>query len=208
MIDQKEFDRRVEYNYNLFKKQIKSNTFTPSLYYLLETEPKGLTTLQYAKRIWDIYAAAVCGVLAMSSNTDKDAVLIKNNNVTKIELKTSSLETRGVFKTTKGKVFVGYRTNLSSYLSATFSGYHESDMPVYFVLTDTSSKWETELVGVWQMDGKTVNKCLLENKQSIGLSKFIKYGKRKLVKVDTIGYSKWFNTMYKRLPVKKTTHLN
>jgi len=209
MIDQKEFNRRVKYNYKLFNKQAKTNEFTPSLYFLFDKEPKELTTLQYAKRIYDIYAAAVCGVLAISSLADKDAASMKNDNITKIELKTRYLETKNVYKTEGGGVFVGDRTGLNTYIGATFNSYHESDMPVYFVVADTSGKWgEIELIGAWQMDGESVNECLKENKKSISLSKFFEYGKRKIVKVDTIGYSNWFNTMYKRLPIKRTVHLS
>ena len=209
MIDQKEFNRRVEYNYKLFNKQAKTNEFTPSLYFLFDKEPKELTTLQYAKRIYDIYAAAVCGVLAISDIVDKDAISMKNGNTTKIELKTKYLETKNVFKTKKGGVFVNDRTGLHTYIRAKFNSYHEPDMPVYFVVADTSGKWgKTELIGVWQMDGESVNECLKENKESIGLSKFLERGKRKIVKVDTIGYSNWFNTMYKRLPIKRTVHLS
>lgn len=209
MIDQKEFDRRVAQNYKTFNRETKNNTFTPSSYFLFDKNPRELTTLQCAKRIHDIYASVVCGILAISEITDKDAASMKNNKITKIELKTSYLETKNVFKTRKGKgIYTGYRSPLDNYIRAKFSSYHEPDMPVYFIVGDTSGKWgKLDLIGVWQMDGKTVNEILEKTKNRVTLKNFINLGKRKVVKVNTIGYSKWFNTMFKRVPIKRCTQL-
>ena len=132
---------------------------------------------------------------------------MKDGRATKVELKTNYLTTKNVWKNSKGKVYVGYRTPLINRMGASFSAKHDPDIPVFLVCCDVTDKWHSEVIGVWQMDGINAVRCLEENKQSISLSKFMEHGKRKVVKVNTIGYTKWYDTMWKRLPVKTSTHL-
>ena len=56
------------------------------------------------------------------------------------------------------------------------------------------------------MDGVTAQACL-EKSINITLSKFIKHGKRKNVKVNSIGYTNWIKAMKKRLPIKVTRNI-
>jgi len=207
MIDQKEFDRRVAYNIKLYKQQIETNEFTPSLYFLFDKKPRELKTLQYGKLFHDIYASIVCGILALSDLDEKDAMLMKGGKVMRVELKTNYITTKNVWKNSKGKVYVGYRTPLTDYMGANFSTNHDPEIPVFLVCCDTTDKWDSEVIGVWQMDGEVAISCLEKNKHFISLSKFMKQGKRKVVKVDAIGYAKWHDTMWKRLPIKQSTNL-
>lgn len=203
---QKEYDRRVAYNTQLFRYQSARNEFTPSLYYLWDQEPKALSTLQYCGMDHDIYAAAVTGTLAISDKRDHDAVEMKSGKATKVELKTGYLTTKNVWKSSGGKIYVGDRTSLTGYLGAKFGGNPpEDDMKVYFVCCDTTDKWNTEVIDVWQMDGQTAIDLLKEvNSKTITLQKFINFGKKKKVEVETIGWGLYKKTLLKRLPEKKS----
>ena len=209
MITQTEFDKRVRYNTDLFNKQIKVNTFTPSKYYLFDKKPKELSTIEYGKLYHDIYAAAVCGTLVLSDLQAKDSVMMKREKLTKVELKTCYIKTKSIFKNTVGNLIVGYRTPILNYIGATYKrdAYHEEDMPLYFVVCDTTDKWSNGgIIGVWQMGGDRVN-GLLKESPKISLSKFMKYGKRKLTKVDTIGWKSWYNTVLKRVPTRAACYI-
>jgi len=205
---QQEFDSRVQYNATLFNKQAERNEFSPSMYYLFDKKPKELSSINYGKLYHDIFAAAVCGTLVLSDLQEKDSVKMKRGRLTKVELKTSYLNTKQVYLNTQNNIYVGDRTPLESYMKASFrkGSYHEEDMPVYLVCCDATEKWPIDVVGAWQMDGVTAQKCL-EKSSSITLSKFLKHGKRKSVKVNSIGYSNWVKVMKKRLPVQVTRHL-
>ena len=77
-------------------------------------------------------------------------------------------------------------------------------MKVYFVCCDTTDKWETEVIDVWQMEGTTAIDLLREiNSKTISLQKFISFGKKKRVEVNTIGWGLYKRTLLKRLPEKK-----
>ena len=154
-ITQKEFNRRVEFNTKLFNKQQSKNEFTPSLYYLWDQEPKALSTLQYCGIDHDIYAAAVTGTLAISAKDKHDSILMRNGKPVEVELKTCYINTKKVWKTKNDTVYVGDNT-ISTYIRAQFSGNPpEDDMLVYLVCCDTTDKWDTEVIDVWQMDGPT-----------------------------------------------------
>lgn len=204
MITQSEFDKRTKLNTDLFKKQMKTNTFTPSRYYLFDKKPKELSTIEYGKLYHDIFAAAVCGTLVLSDLTAKDSVLMKGGKFTKVELKTCYIKTKNIFKNTAGNIIAGYRTPILNYIKASYQkdGYHEEDMPLYLVVCDATDKWKKGgIIGVWQIEGSKVN-SLLKESSMISLKKFMKYGKRKVTKVDTIGWTRWYNTVLKRLPVR------
>jgi hypothetical protein len=209
MLDQPEFDRRVKYNAELFNQQAEKNEFTPSLYYLFDQEPKQLSSINYGKMYHDIFAAAVCGTLVLSDLNEKDSIEMKRGKVTKVELKTSYLNTKNVYVNTRNNIYVGTRTPLDNYVSAQFHKgyYHEEDMPLYLVVCDATDKWNLDVVGAWQIDGKKVNGFLEESSRSITFSKFLKHGRRKNVKVHSIGYSAWVNTMKKRLPKRVTRRI-
>lgn len=204
MISQTEFNKRVAYNSALFNKQTLKNEFTPSRYYLFDKKPKEMSPLEYGKLYHDIYAAVVCGTLVMSDLMAKDSVEMRRGKVTKVELKTCYIKTKDIFKNTKGNVMVGYRTPLLNHIRATYGkgSYHEEDMPLYLVVCDTTDKWSKGgVIGAWQMKGEKVN-SLLNESNNISLKKFMKHGKKKRAKVDTIGWTRWYNTMYKRLPTR------
>ena len=205
---QQEFDSRVQYNATLFNKQAERNEFSPSMYYLFDKKPKELSSINYGKLYHDIFAAAVCGTLVLSDLQEKDSVEMKRGRLTKVELKTSYLNTKQVYLNTQNNIYVGDRTSLESYMRASFrkGGYHEEDMPVYLVCCDATEKWPIDVVGAWQMDGATAQECL-EKSNYITLTKFLKHGKRKNVKVNSIGYSNWVKVMKKRLPIQVTRHL-
>ena len=206
---QQEFNSRVKYNADLFNKQAEKNEFTPSMYYLFDKEPKELSSITYGKLYHDIFAAAVCGTLVLSDLTEKDSIEMKRGKITKVELKTSYVNTKQVFLNTKNRIYVADRTPLENYVRASFSkhSYHEEDMPLYLVCCDATDKWSIDVVGAWQMNGSTVQKCLEENNTGISLSKFLQHGKRKTVKVNSIGYGNWIGAMKKRLPKKVTRRL-
>lgn len=205
---QQEFDNRVQYNATLFNKQAERNEFSPSMYYLFDKKPKELSSINYGKLYHDIFAAAVCGTLVLSDLQEKDSVEMKHGRLTKVELKTSYLNTKQVYLNTQNNIYVGDRTSLESYIRASFTkgSYHEEDMPVYLVCCDATEKWPIDVVGAWQMDGVTAQTCL-EKSINITLSKFIKHGKRKNVKVNSIGYTNWIKAMKKRLPIKVTRNI-
>lgn len=209
MLDQQEFDRRVKYNADLFNLQAEKNEFTPSLYYLFDKDPKELSSINYGKLYHDIFAAAVCGTLVLSDLNEKDSIEMKQGKVTKVELKTSYLNTKNVYVNTKNNIYVGSRTQLETYICASFHKgyYHEEDMPLYLVVCDATNKWNLDVVGAWQIDGKRVNDLLKESPRKISLSKFLKQGRRKNTKVNSIGYYNWMETMKKRLPKSVTRHL-
>lgn len=210
MIDQKEFDQRVAYNARLFNQQADSNEFTPSKYYLFDKEPKELSSIVYGRLYHDIYAAAVCGTLVLSNLEEKDSIEMKHGKITKVELKTCYLNTKNVYVNSRDKIYVGDRTVLTDYIRASFSNYtyHEQDMPVYLCVCDATDKWKTDLVGAWQLDGKTAQSILSTRiRKVITLRKFIEKGKRKNTKVKSIGYGNWIKTMKRRLPVKTTINL-
>jgi len=202
---QQEFDSRVQYNATLFNKQAERNEFSPSMYYLFDKKPKELSSINYGKLYHDIFAAAVCGTLVLSDLQEKDSVEMKRGRLTKVELKTRYLNTKQVYLNPQDNIYVGARTPLESYMRASFrkGSYHEDDMPVYLVCCDATEKWPIDVVGAWQMDGATAQKCL-EKSSVITLSKFLQHGKRKNVKVNSIGYTNWIKTMKKRLPIKVT----
>jgi len=209
MIIQTEFDKRVKHNTELFNKQIKSNTFTPSKYYLFDKKPKELSTIEYGKLYHDIYAAVVCGTLVISDLMAKDSIMMKRGKLTKVELKTCYIKTKTIFMNTAGKLTVGYRTPILNYIKATFGNdaYHEEDMPLYFVVCDATDKWSNGgIIGVWQMDGDKVN-GLLKESPKISLSKFMKHGRRKKTNVDTIGWTRWYDTISKRVPTRAACHI-
>ena len=205
---QQEFDRRVQYNANLFNQQAGVNEFSPSMYYLFDKAPKELSSINYGKLYHDIFAAAVCGTLVLSDLTEKDSIEMKRGKITKVELKTSYLNTKRVFLNTRDKIYVNDRTPLENYVKASFGkhSYHEEDMPLYLVCCDATDKWPIDVIGAWQMDGPMVQRCLEESK-NITLSKFMQHGKRKNVKVNSIGYGNWIDAMKKRLPKKVTRSL-
>ena len=209
MLDQQEFDRRVKYNADLFNQQAEKNEFTPSLYYLFDKEPKQLSSINYGMLYHDIFAAAVCGTLVLSDLNEKDSIEMKQGKVTKVELKTSYLNTKNVYVNTRNNIYVGTRTPLDNYVSAQFHKgyYHEEDIPLYLVVCDATDKWNTDVVGAWQIDGKRVNGFLEKNAIKISLSKFLKHGRRKNTKVNAIGYKVWTETMKKRLPKRTTRRL-
>ena len=94
-------------------------------------------------------------------------------------------------------------------LKATYQNgaYHEEDMPLYLVVCDATDKWSNGgIIGVWQMDGDKVN-GLLKESSKISLSKFMKHGKRKRTDVDTIGWTRWYNTISKRVPVRASCNI-
>ena len=203
IINQSEFDRRVKYNTELFNKQQDKNEFTPSKYYLWDREPKSLSTLQYCGMDHDIYAAAVTGTLAISAKDKHDSILMKNGKPIEVELKTTYLNTKRVWKSGGDKIYVGDRAGITGYLKASFNGNPpEDDMLVYLVCCDTTDKWDTEVIDVWQMDGPTAIDQLGTGR-CITLQKFINYGTKKRVKVKTIGWNKYIKTMLTRLPIKK-----
>jgi len=155
----------------------------------------------------DIYAAAVTGTLAISDKRDHDAMSMKKGKCMKVELKTSYLNTKSVWKTRQEKIYVGDRTSLTGYLKASFGGNPpEDDMMVYFVCCDTSGKWDTEVIDVWQMDGEMAIDLLKESK-NLTLQKFIGFGRKKRVEVNTIGWSTYTKTLLKRLPEKKSVNI-
>lgn len=205
---QQEFDRRIKYNTDLFNQQAIVNEFTPSMYYLFDKEPKELSSINYGKLYHDIFAAAVCGTLVLSDLTEKDSIEMKRGKITKVELKTSYVNTKQVFLNTRDRIYINDRTPLENYIRASFykETYHEEDMPLYLVCCDATDKWPIDVIGAWQMDGPSVQRCL-EQSKNITLSKFLQHGKRKNVKVDSIGYSNWINAMKKRLPKKVTRNL-
>ena len=208
-MNQKEFNRRVAYNAALFNKQAEANEFTPSMYYLFDKEPKELSSINYGKLYHDIFAAAVCGTLVLSDMQEKDSIEMKRGKITKVELKTGYVNTKRVFLNTRDKIYVNDRTPLENHIGASFNkrSYHEEDMPLYLVCCDATDKWSIDVVGAWQMDGASAQKCLGENRTHISLSKFLQHGKRKNVKVNSIGYSNWIGAMKKRLPKKVTRRL-
>ena len=205
---QQEFDRRIKYNTDLFNQQASVNEFSPSTYYLFDKEPKELSSINYGKLYHDIFAAAVCGTLVLSDLNEKDSIEMKRGKITKVELKTSYLNTKQVFLNTRDRIYVNDRTPLENYIRASFhkETYHEEDMPLYLVCCDATDKWPIDVIGAWQMDGPSVQRCL-EQSKNIALSKFLQHGKRKNVKVNSIGYSNWINAMKKRLPKKVTRNL-
>ena len=207
-MNQREFNRKVDYNTNLFNRQQESNEFTPSLYYLWDKEPKQLSTLQYCGMDHDIYAAAVTGTLAISAKDKHDSILMKRRKIIEVELKTSYLNTKNVWRSAGDKIYIGDRTSIKSQLRATFGGGlpPEDDMLVYLVCCDTTGKWDTEVIGVWQMKGPIAISILAET-QNISLKRFMDFGKKKRVSVKTIGWSRYIKTLLKRLPLKKTTNL-
>ena len=206
-MNQKEFNKKVDYNTNLFNKQQVSNEFTPSLYHLWDKEPIQLSTLQYCGMDHDIYAAAVTGTVAISAKDRHDSILMKQEKIIEVELKTSYLNTKRVWRSAGNKIYVGDRTGIMSQLRASFGGLPpEDDMLVYLVCCDTTGKWDTEVIDVWQMDGPMAISILAEN-QVISLKRFMDFGKKKRVSVETIGWSRYIKTLLKRLPLKKTTHL-
>lgn len=208
MIDQQEFDRRVKHNYETFNKQADKNEFTPSLYYLFDKEPKELSSINYGLLYHDIFAAAVCGTLVLSNRVEKDSVEMKQGKIRKVELKTCYLNTKNVFINGKNNIYVFDRTPLNNYIRASFSKgyYHEEDLPVYLVVCDATEKWQIDVVGVWQLDGKKASE-MLDNCKDISLSKFMEHGRRKKVKVNSIGYCNWTATMKRRLPKRVTRQL-
>lgn len=205
---QQEFDRRIKYNADLFNRQAEKNEFTPSMYYLFDKEPKALSSINYGKLYHDIFAAAVCGTLVLSDLLEKDSIEMKRGKATKVELKTSYLNTKNVFVALSGKIYVYSRTPLNHYIKATFAKgyYHEEEIPVYLVLCDATDKWNIDVVGVWQLDGITAQ-AMLTKGINIPLSKFLENGRRKNIKVDSIGYQNWVSTMKKRLPVRVTRRI-
>ena len=206
-MNQEEFNKKVAYNAALFNKQAEENEFTPSMYYLFDKEPKELSSITYGKLYHDIFAAAVCGTLVLSDLTEKDSIEMKRGKIIKVELKTSYVNTKQVFLNTRGKIYVNDRTPLENYVRASFGGYHEEDMPLYLVCCDATDKWSIDVVGAWQMDGVSAQKCLEENKRNISLSKFLQHGKRKNTKVNSIGYGNWVGAMKQRLPKRVTRRL-
>lgn len=209
-ITETEFNRRVKYNTELFNTQQSLNEFTPSKYYLWDQEPKSLSTLQYCGMDHDIYAAAVTGTLAISDKRKHDSIAMKNGKPVEVELKTCYLNTKRVWKNKKDRIYINDRTMLEHYMSAQFGGNPpEDDMLVYLVCCDTSGKWDTEVIDVWQMEGIiAINLLNKVTSKSITLQKFITYGKKKRVKVKTIGWNKYTNTLLKRLPLKKSITLS
>ena len=164
-MNQQEFDSRVHYNADLFNRQAELNEFSPSMYYLFDKKPKELSSINYGKLYHDIFAAAVCGTLVLSDLQEKDSVEMKRGRLTKVELKTSYLNTKQVYLNTQNNIYIGARTPLESYIRASFKkgSYHEEDMPVYLVCCDATEKWPIDVVGAWQMDGVIAQDCLEKN---------------------------------------------
>ena len=202
-----EFRKRLQYNTELFKKQLKYNKFTPSLYYLIDKKPKELSSLQYCRKSSEIWAAAVVGALCSSEMTGTDAYIMRANKINGIELKTSYISHKKIFKTSNNKIYTYPRLQLENSFRGRYAqNSYDPEIDDYLICCDTSGKWNTEVIGVWKLSGKMGQLLLNEGITAITLKKFQIYGKQldgRHLNHPIIGWNTYVNTLLKRLPIKK-----
>ncbi len=210
-LSKEEFQKRLAHNTKTFLKQMEKNKFTPSAYYLWDKKPREMSTLQYCRKISDIFSATIIGALPASNMYGEDAYIMKAGKIIKVELKSTYINHKSLWRTKSGTVYVG-NTNamlsIENYFKARYShNSYDPEIDDYLICCDTSGKWNTEVIGVWKIDGKTGHKLLNEySTKQITLRKFIKHGEKldgRHLNVPIIGWETYKKTLQRRLPIKK-----
>ena len=215
-MSKEEFQKRLAHNTKTFLKQQEKNKFTPSAYYLWDKKPREMSTLQYCRKISDIFSATIIGALPASNMYGEDAYLMKAGKIIKVELKSTYINHKSIWRTKNGNTIYVGSTNamlsIENYFKARYSNNsYDPEIDDYLICCDTSGKWNTEVIGVWKIDGKTGNKLLNEHStKQITLRKFIAHGKKldgRHLNVPIIGWENYKKTLMQRLPIKKCRHV-
>lgn len=175
-----------------------------------DKNPKELSSLQYCRKASDIWAAAVVGALSCSKTSGVDAYIMKVKKIQGIELKTSYISHKNLYKSSKQTIYTHSRLSLENSFRASFiNNSYNPELENYFICCDTSGKWSTEVIGVWKLSGK-MGQVLLNEGNNITLKKFIIYGKSldgRSLNHPIIGWKKYTSTLLKRLETKLTTRI-
>jgi hypothetical protein len=210
-LSKEEFQKRLAHNTKTFLKQQEKNKFTPSAYYFWDKKPREMSTLQYLRKGSDIFSATIIGALPASNMYGEDAYIMRAGKIIKIELKSAYVNHKALWRTKNGTIYVG-NTNamitIENYFKARYTNNsYDPEIDSYLVCCDTSGKWNTEVIGVWKIDGRMGHTLLNEHStKQITLRKFIKNGEKldgRHLNVPIIGWEKYKKTLQQRLPVKK-----
>jgi len=210
-LSKEEFQRRLAHNTETFLKQQEKNKFTPSAYYFWDKKPREMSTLQYLRKGSDIFSAAIIGALPSSLMYGEDAYIMRAGKIKKVELKSSYINHKAMWQTGNGTVYVGNTNamiNIENYFRARYEhNSYDPEIDDYLICCDTSGKWDTEVIGVWKIDGHTGRKLLNEfASKQITLRKFITKRKKldgRHLNVPIIGWETYNKTLRHRLPIKK-----
>jgi len=214
----REFRKRVNHNTAVLRHALETGkpliTILPDLY-TMTSKPGELHSSTLMRNSHDMLPAAYYGALANLNTNGADAYTISpKGDETKIEFKTSEIDSRKVWQGPLGGLYVGKentasdRTAVTSVLCASYALHTDSikqakKIKTVLMVSDTAGA--DGYFDAWEMDGDTVLDKYLHNKgykADIKLGSFMKHGRRARTVVALRGVESWMVDVRKTAPVK------
>lgn len=212
------FRRRIRHNTAVLKKALdqreKLITILPNLY-TMTTGPGELHSSVMIRNAHDILPSAFIGALASINANGTDAYQITpNDEEIQIELKTSEIDSRKVWKGVRGGLYTGKcnskasKVAVTSHLNASYQFdseaiKNEKRVKTVLIVCDTASEIDTYF-DAWEIDGNILVDEYLHNKTTaaIKLGSFMLHGKRAKTVVDLEGIDTWKKRVGANAPIK------
>jgi hypothetical protein len=203
----REFRKRVNHNTAVLRKALETGqsliTILPDLY-TMTSKPGELHSSTLMRNSHDMLPAAYYGALANLDNNGADAYVISpKGDETKIEFKTSEIDSRKIWQGPRGGLYIGKqntpsdRTGVTSVLCASYALHTDSikqAKKIKTVLMICDIAGTDGYFDAWEMDGDTVLNNYLHNKghkADIKLGSFMKHGRRARTLVALRGVESW-----------------
>lgn len=212
-----QYNKRVEENSKIFKKQYKNNDFNITDYNWFDAKRKTIKVCAAKNKVDDIYAACILGFLPVSSPSGPDAYTCIDGIFVPVELKTTYINSKKIWQSDRGTAYTGKqntetrRTSIKSSAEASFDIRNNllvKDLVTYLILSDS---FTGKVVDAYYVSGSVVLDYLTNNKntnqektsskRTIKLSTFMRLGTQAKTVVRKTGCDKWIEQVLKKAPM-------
>tara|TARA_B110000503_G_scaffold134602_1_gene213863 strand:- start:1458 stop:2162 length:705 start_codon:yes stop_codon:yes gene_type:complete len=215
-MDYKEFTKRVKHNTRILKHALDNDTNLVTIvsqFYTWQSAPGELHFSVLMRNLHDIIPSVFLGALANLDNNGIDSFIVNaDNTVEHLEMKTSEIASKKVWKGALGGLCVGIgagrtqRQAITSALSASYNCHtHENllskNMRTVLFITDTDNLVTSNTyIDAWELSGEAVIEYLqlsTVKKRDIKFSSFMKNGFKAKTVVPLVGFEKLKKTLEK-----------
>jgi hypothetical protein len=203
MLD-REFNRRVAHNRNVFAHMLSNRTCRLHDLYTYDSEPGDLSLSHQASKAYDLLAAAASDCLVIMNKNGADGIY---QNQAEVELKWKDIDRLKVFQSNTGTLYFAKdiycasgkttRAALRSAISAKYELHTQSNLisKNRMTILVTFDSVYNQLVDIWCLDGEKIVQMLSRSDKSrrdVKLSTFVNYG-WSLPHSKKIGLENWEN---------------
>lgn len=212
MLNQAEFDRRIQENTEVYKRQYKNSAFDVTKYHLAYKE-KGNTSIPILlKHIHDIYGAVLTGCLPTLTGKGCDAIKMIDGVSSPVELKTSYVtndnlwSNNGILYTNAPNKRTKSGRKVESQFRAEYHIYGDADSKMIDTTLICMDSLSGELICAYTLPAHEVTDKLSPFNQkacsrtSITLKHFMSHGVKLNTIVEQLGFDNWYKRMLDMVP--------